>query len=53
MPWPTWDGVGGDEVMDEMDMLGLVGYLCKYYYQESDAVCQGKQEGKIGLTMKS
>merc|ERR1711862_355670 len=29
VPWPTWDGVGGEQVLDEMDRLGLVGYLCQ------------------------
>ena len=71
VPWPLWDGVGGDEVrvhplsfhhpfpsiaplppsppsflqplpsftyhqvMEETDALGVVGYLCKYYYDNS------------------
>merc|ERR1719278_1216134 len=35
VPWPLWDGVGGDEVMKETDALGVVGYLCKYYYDNS------------------
>merc|ERR1711874_139551 len=35
VPWPTWDGVGGKEVLDEMDRLGLVGYLCEYFYDNS------------------
>lgn len=35
VPWPTWDGIGGDEVINEMDRLGLVGYLCEYYYSDS------------------
>ena len=54
VPWPTWDGVGGDELMDEMDMLGLVGYLCKHYYDDDlpEGVCQGKLEGKMGMTTK-
>jgi len=32
VPWPLWDGVGGDEVINETDRLGVIGYLCQYYY---------------------
>ena len=31
VPWFTWDGVGGDEIIDGMDSLGLEGYLCATY----------------------
>merc|ERR1711970_105652 len=55
VPWPTWDGVGGDPIIDEMDTLGLVGYLCKYFYQQNlpGEVCQGKLRGKKGITIKN
>merc|ERR1712037_914503 len=35
VPWPLWDGVGGDEVINETDVLGVIGYLCKYYYSDN------------------
>jgi len=35
VPWPLWDGVGGDEVINETDRLGVIGYLCKYYYSDN------------------
>ena len=55
VPWPTWDGVGGDEVIEEMDVLGIVGYLCKYYYDGNlpDGVCQGMVQGQKGMTAKN
>ena len=55
MPWPTWDGVGGDDVINEMDTLGLVGYLCKYFYDGNlpDGRCQGKLEGTKGISLKN
>ena len=55
MPWPTWDGVGGDEVINEMDTLGLVGYLCEYFYDGNlpDGVCQGEMAGRKGVSLKN
>merc|ERR1739838_1050695 len=49
-PWPTWDGVGGGEVIQDTFTLGLVGYLCKHYYDDNlpDGVCQGE----LGRKMK-
>ena len=54
VPWPTWDGVGGDDVINEMDSLGLIGYLCKYYYNMDlpNGICQSEKKGRIGLTRK-
>jgi len=54
VPWPTWDGVGGDDVINEMDSLGLIGYLCKYYYNMDlpDGICQSEKEGRMRLTLK-
>ena len=55
VPWPTWDGVGGDEVIEEVDVLGIVGYLCKYYYGGDlpGGVCEGVRKDKKGLTYKN
>ena len=55
VPWPTWDGVGGDEVIEEVDVLGIVGYLCKYYYDGDlpGGVCEGGRKDKMGLTYKN
>merc|ERR1712215_291846 len=53
VPWPTWDGVGGDDVINEMDSLGLIGYLCKYFYNMDlpDGICQSGKEGRMRLTL--
>merc|ERR1711915_330066 len=31
VPWFTWDDEGSDEIIDQMDELGLEGYLCAIY----------------------
>ena len=31
VPWFTWDNEGSDEIIDQMDELGLEGYLCVIY----------------------
>ena len=46
VPWPTWDGQGGDPVMDAMEQAGgLIGYLCQHYYdnQLPGGVCDNQQ----------
>merc|ERR1719228_1423521 len=57
VPWPTWDGVGGEEVADETDRLGVVGYLCQYYYNNNlpGGVCDKKmgrdETHQFGMTL--
>merc|ERR1719309_24093 len=48
VPWPTWDGVGGDEVINDMDTLGVIGYLCKHYYNDDlpGGACQKQFVGE-------
>jgi len=39
MPYHTWNGKGGDHISDEMDRLGVIGYLCEYFYNNELDVC--------------
>ena len=43
VPWPTWNGVGGPEVMQDLFRIGIVGYLCKHFYDDNlpNGICQG------------
>merc|ERR1712055_89522 len=54
VPWPTWDGVGGDDVINETDELGLIGYLCKHYYNNDlpNGVCNKFQTSRK-MTLKN
>ncbi len=35
VPWPTWNGEGGDSVIDDTDRLGVIGYLCQNFYDNN------------------
>jgi len=35
VPWPTWDGEGGEEIMRELFTIGVVRYVCKYFYEDN------------------
>merc|ERR1712080_656299 len=39
VPWPVWDGEGGDAIIIETDRLGVIGYLCEYFYNNELDVC--------------